>query len=636
MNILPVAISFPKETMSQNNALRVTLVVALLALSPSIVWVFNDQAVWPWDQAWYGQVSADLWTTLTWHPENWLGEMLHAQSPKAPGLAWLAQFFVPIGEIFGSIEIGFLILILSFQFLSLAMIGGVARAMAPGITWLPLMGIAAMASAPLFVAMSHQFMTEAFQCFSVTYFYWIAARSRQRPPFDTLAHLILASGLAIAAKTTSPLYCIFPAMLALVNLLHATFTNESKLRKSGLLNTAAIIAGCGAIVLLSISTWYFLNLHAVFDFVKVASSSDVALYYGSQDTLFHKLDFWIGRTSVSLSVQWISWMILIIVIAGVGVRIHRRENIADDARDRDFLALAALAEIVLVILTFSFQVNEETRYLLPLLPSIVILLLWSLAQPPLSSPTVRSLVFIALAMQWGFVHGLAHGLFPATSAVNQWVKAYNSDSQRRTEIITLAIMTSTSEDSHRYNICGMELPWLNANTLSFFAAQEGTRNGYRAQYTSLGYAETDFAKAWQRLTDLRIRYYISVEASQQPKPDFLNILSLPVLTKIGEDPNFKVLPFDSKHGIVLFKSQERYSIQKVYKHAPVLEPDTETKERFGMAHFVPMSNLASDGLLLHLFPAINLPTAITIEIDEFDLQKPTKQRLPTQAQIVYR
>ena len=38
--------------------------VGLVLILPSVVWAFLDHSIWPWDPAWYGEVSADLWATL--------------------------------------------------------------------------------------------------------------------------------------------------------------------------------------------------------------------------------------------------------------------------------------------------------------------------------------------------------------------------------------------------------------------------------------------------------------------------------------------------------------------------------------------------------------------------------------------
>src|SRR6266545_2399673 len=72
-----------------------------LSLAPSVLWIALDEHVWPWDQAWYGQVTVELYYTLREDPGEWLPAMVHAFGIKAPGTAWLGQWFVPLGALFG-------------------------------------------------------------------------------------------------------------------------------------------------------------------------------------------------------------------------------------------------------------------------------------------------------------------------------------------------------------------------------------------------------------------------------------------------------------------------------------------------------------------------------------------------------
>ena len=47
---------------------------AAALVAPSVVWISLDRSIWPWDPAWYGEVSVDLWATLR-HGGNWSGLM---------------------------------------------------------------------------------------------------------------------------------------------------------------------------------------------------------------------------------------------------------------------------------------------------------------------------------------------------------------------------------------------------------------------------------------------------------------------------------------------------------------------------------------------------------------------------------
>jgi hypothetical protein len=106
----------------------------------------------------------------------------------------------------------------------------------------------------------------------------------------------------------------------------------------------------------------------------------------------------------------------------------------------------------------------------------------------------------------------------------------------------------------RYNIVGIELPWCNANSFAYYAAKHKLAAQRRANYTSLGYAETDVGKALGRIDAVKMAYFISVEEGLQPKPpNCLNQVAVPVLAKLQRDERYARIPFLSQFGIVVFK-----------------------------------------------------------------------------------
>jgi hypothetical protein len=73
------------------------LIVGLL--TPSFFWIAQDYHVWPWDQAWYGEVSVDLCFWLTHSAYTWLATMADGLDLKPPGVVWIGQFFVLLNGI---------------------------------------------------------------------------------------------------------------------------------------------------------------------------------------------------------------------------------------------------------------------------------------------------------------------------------------------------------------------------------------------------------------------------------------------------------------------------------------------------------------------------------------------------------
>src|SRR4051794_10892475 len=89
----------------------VVLVIPLLLL-PSVVWMARDHTVWPWDQAWYAQVSVQSWYWMQHSLRHWIETMLTGINAKPPGSVWLGVLFVPLRHVAGSVETALLLSIL--------------------------------------------------------------------------------------------------------------------------------------------------------------------------------------------------------------------------------------------------------------------------------------------------------------------------------------------------------------------------------------------------------------------------------------------------------------------------------------------------------------------------------------------
>ena len=132
-------------------------------LVPSLIWVAEDRTVWPWDQAWYGEVSADLWFWMGHSLRRWVGELADGLSLKPPGVVWLGQLFVPLRHIFGSVEVSLLVSILVTQFVLLAILFRIGRRLSMGSSLVAVAGVTLAAGASLFAGLSHQFSSSRFQ-----------------------------------------------------------------------------------------------------------------------------------------------------------------------------------------------------------------------------------------------------------------------------------------------------------------------------------------------------------------------------------------------------------------------------------------------------------------------------------------
>ncbi len=203
------------------------------------------------------------------------------------------------------------------------------------------------------------------------------------------------------------------------------------------------------------------------------------------------------------------------------------------------------------MLLFSVNINEENLYLLPLLPAVAVTAVWCAAR--IQWPLATTALIAALTIQWLWVYGQAFGFLPPSPKLSHWVRPFDPSTEKISELEELVRLTCPPEANGQVNAVGVELPWLNANSLSFYGAKARLDGNPRCFYTSLGYAETDVDRAWKRLVQLKPPYFISLrQAGLTQPPNFVNRVSLPVTERVMADRRFVQLPFDSKLNIIVF------------------------------------------------------------------------------------
>ena len=525
---------------------------------PSFYWIASDHHVWPWDQAWYGEVSVGLWYKLTRHILKWAPAMMAAFGSKSPGIAWFGQFFVPLGRAMGSMETALLLSVVTTQIGSIVLFYKVAEEFAPGRRLVAAVAILLFAGAPLFVAMSHQYFPEPLQLFGVTYFYYLAATGHKMHRLTLLGNLMLATAIALLAKMTAPIYCVLPGLIA----TYAFFEKQDSGKKEEAPSKPAYRGWlwllAGVVLCLACARWYVSNLPALREALKLQTSLEFTSNYGRPGTFLEKLSYWLHALQWSFQFPWVIAGQL--VLLGIGVGLARIRG-GDKTKSREtgkwrfhLLTIFSVIHILAVLSLCSLNYNEENRYLLPLLPAIATVNIWLICK--IRQPWLIAGVILLLCAQWIAVCSQALGwarLDPRQCSY--WVIPLDRNWRPAKEIGRIVHHTAHLGKS-RYNIVGVELPWLNANTLSFFAAKEELKTRSRCYYTSLGYGAKDLDLAWKRMSDLKVDYFISLEEKDQPaNPNFVNLISTAALQRVRDDPDFVPVPFTSDLGVVVYRKK---------------------------------------------------------------------------------
>jgi hypothetical protein len=545
MKKLPSAISIPQPEATPRDVWAYALISLLLA--PSAVWILLDRAVWPWDQAWYGEVSVDLWFFLGHSLRQWCALMLTGLYMKPPGIAWIGQFFVPLGQAFGSIEAGLLLSVLLTQFVLLLFIFKIGQQMKPDSKLVPAVGAVFTAGAQLFVGLSHQFFPEPLQALSVAWVFFVVVKSAQWPKPRIAVHLTGALILAALAKATTPLYVFMPAIYVGFVFLRkpktSTFADEWRCVPSRLLMVVCALAALAG------ALWYAYNLGHVWQHVRDSSSGEIALHYGFRASMFRKLIVWTRLLYQSFLAPYLLWAILASVLMPVAIRAWPGAVRPKAAPGIRLLFLLSQFQIVFLLLVFSTNDTVDPRYMFALLPNLAILFMGACALLP--GRSVTAILIVLCGLQWAAVNYATLSAGSRIANRSQWLLPFDSSRSRFEEVVRIVQVTSTH--SGRYNIVGVEVPWLNANSAAFFAAKNRLTTGVRCYYTSLGYAQQDLDAALKRIDEFQTQYFITLDEAFQPAQNFVNVVSLPVLRELKGSTRFQLVPFSSQNGVLLLK-----------------------------------------------------------------------------------
>jgi hypothetical protein len=521
----------------------------IFLLIPSLYWVLEDRTVWPWDQAWYGEVTVDLWFWCGRSISHWVGMMADGMNMKPPGLVWLAQIFVPLRAMLGSVEAALLSSILLIQFLILLVLFKIGRQISPVSHLTATAGVIFAAGSQLFVGLSHQFFVEPLQTLAVAWCFYVAIMSPTWGRPRILIHLTATVILGVLAKATTPIYCIVAIAYAMFQL-RSQPTAPTASVKSKKVITAVVGLTCLAGVT---SLWYVRHLPEVWRHVREASSGEIALSYGVQRSWLQQSKVWIGvfdQSFLNPYLLWVCAVALLALAAIVFLPILRQWRVtATWYTKAKTIALLSTLQLVVMLCIFSSTVIVEPRFIYGLLPVITILLMYACAVLP---HRIVALVVLCCIIRWGLVNGVALGINGRLTNQSVWLLPAHMEQSQYHELMEAIKLTSDMPD--RYDIIATEDAWLNANSAAFFAAKNRLNTGVRSYYTSLGYAQRDIGAAMRRIDEFRPRYILTLaEPLHRRLPAFLNEVSLPVLRRLQHDPRFSQVPFASHNGLIVFR-----------------------------------------------------------------------------------
>ncbi len=523
--------------------------ILALALLPSAIWITLDRRVFSWDQAWYGQVSVDLYDTLTTAPDHWLEALVTAFGIKAPAIAWIGQFLVPFGRALGALDTTLLGLSLGAALVTLLVLHPALQTVAGGNNTAALLGVIAVATAPLFVGISHQFLVESLQTLAVAWLLVIAVKAPELPRHFILLNLIAAASFALLVKVSSPLYCVVPGALAGWWVLANERGRDRGARRVAswawqVSGVSATVFGLGAI------GWYWKNWTSVLEQVGLVRAGPVADLYGTPAPMIQKLPFWLNAMQHSYFLPVVGVLFVVIALAGMATFAQRARSRLDYP---GVLALAALLELLAILLNFASATPEETRYLVPGVVYIGVIVAWALGR---IDWLFSACAAVALGFQFALVNGQALGMLPPNPDASAWLVPLLTDSRQDGIVDATTRATCNQSSLFKYNMVGVEIPWFNANTLSYYASKQRTaRGGGDCYYTAIGFGLTPVDVALRRVSEFRTVYFLSLDPTVFPyQEDLFNRANQGVLDSIENDGDYVQITAGSvPAGVLIFR-----------------------------------------------------------------------------------
>jgi hypothetical protein len=540
----------PQQTASGRTAtiaflldqLAATCLVAFLLLIPSIVWMFRDARVWPWDQAYYATLALQIRYALHEGALSWLSAFLSVPDSRAPLLPWIAQATMPLTRVLGDPERVLLFANVLTGGITLGLVYSATRRLG-GTIAIALTAMLACAGTSDFIAFNHQFLTEAGQAMAVTGLAWVVLRANDAAWPRLAAGTLFWVTLAMLAKTTSVGY-VLPFVLYIGIVCSASHRQRAaaELRDFFLLFGAVAFAGIAV-------AWYAMHWAGIVVHIAEATTTkDIVLLYGSERPLVAKLQFWSWALLQAVSpFPWLGGLLTIVsawALATGTVRVaHGRFShlLQRAIASRLLFALCLTGTIMAGLFVYSRMIAEDVRYLAPMVSLVVLLFAWSLVT--LHSRWVTAAAAVLLAGNWVATHAMAQGFVSRPDEALWYLQPVKRETAAVARMERAVREGCDKNNRGRVNVIGADLPDFSAQSAAFYAEKMRRAVGYRCHFTSLGYIERDPQRAIKRLYELDAEFFVTLPVDELPAAgtDPFDRVSRSVAEWIATSPDFERL-----------------------------------------------------------------------------------------------
>src|SRR5262249_48533740 len=139
---------------------------------------------------------------------------------------------------------------------------------------------------------------------------------------------------------------------------------------------------------------------------------------------------------------------------------------------------------------------------------------WSLVT--LRSRWLTAAAVVLLACNWVAAHAIAQGLVSRPKSALWYLQTPQSDSAGMARMTRAVRETCEGNRAGRVNVIGADLTDFSAGSAGFYAEKMRRMEGYRCNYASLGYLESEPQRAIKNLYDSGADFFVTLPPGQLP------------------------------------------------------------------------------------------------------------------------
>ncbi len=360
--------------------------VALLLILPGFVWIVLDRGIWRGDPCGYALNAVSLYHEMITDTLTWRGMMFNGY--KGPLIFWLGQFFIPFGNMIGSVNFALLLIPLASTFVTL-LVSFRSFELLFKSKATALCGCLAIAASPLFNGLSTGFWIEPLQVAIVSWFIYALLKVGEWSFYFSLSQFIVVLSLAMLTKVSTPLYIVAPAVVFWITIFRR--------RPSFAGHRTDLFFLCFSLLFfLPTVVFYLHNFQAILRFAHFAGTSSL---FGSEQS---KFELWVQNLNNGIFLKFTFLLMILLLIAGMAKTI--RQGLYSDFSSIFFIALF---QIVIFFIAWLRSSNVDPRYFVPALPYFAILICWGLAA--FKNRMLTAVFVITFFIQFLVVTGFAFG-----------------------------------------------------------------------------------------------------------------------------------------------------------------------------------------------------------------------------------